>query len=31
MLNRYIDFEMGNLLRSPNQTVHRIADKSGSR
>ena len=31
ILNRYIDFEMGNLLGSPNQEVHRIAHKSGSR
>jgi hypothetical protein len=31
MLNRYIDFEMGNLLKSLNQSVHRSADKSGSR
>ena len=27
MLNRYIDFEMGNLLKTPNQAFHRIARK----
>jgi hypothetical protein len=28
MLNRYIDFEMGSLIESPNPAVHRIANKA---
>jgi len=31
ILNRYIDFEMGNLIEPAIHTVHQIADKSGSR